>query len=265
MAINFDGNGDYLKKDSVNIFNDSSYSSTSYSFSFSCWIKPNGRPTQSACSTSICEGGIFEQYSGTSSSQGRLGLYLLSNGKIRQRYHGSYITSNTAHISTSTSTWYHIMGFWEHAERGMYVNGTVSDYTNTNNTGTKTTDHSTSGLNFNIGRAYTGGPGNEYFFDGDIAEVAGWKTKLTEPEITSLSKGFSPLFIRPSELLGYWSLGGSYPDYIDLIQSNTVTAEGDPTVAEHPRIFYPTSPQIGVPSGTVVPNAMHHYRMLRCS
>ena len=231
MAINFDGTDDYLKKDNVNVFDDSSFNSTSYSFSFSCWINPDGRHN----------GGVFEQYDG-SSGDGRLGVFMLSNGRIRMRYHNGYITSNTYHISTSTSTWYHLVGFWEYAERGFYVNGSVSDYTNTNNTGNRSNDHSTSGVDFNIGRAYQGTPGSAYFFNGDVAEFAAWKVKLTEPEISVLAAGFSPQFVRPSESLGYWPLGGPYSDYIDVVNQRTVTAESSPLVADHPRIIYPMLP-----------------------
>lgn len=231
MAFNFDGTDDYLKKDNVNVFNDSSFNSTSYSFTFSCWINPDGRHN----------GGVFEQYDG-SSGPGRLGIFLLNSGRIRVRYHNSYITTSTYHISTSTSTWYHIVGFWEHAERGLYVNGSASDWTNTNNTGNKSSDHSTAGVDFNIGRAYQGSPGSEYFFNGDIAECAAWKVKLTGSEISSLAAGFSPQLVRPSESLGYWPLGGAYTNYDDLNGSNTLSAASSPSESNHPVIIYPSSP-----------------------
>ena len=233
MAFNFDGTDDYLKKDNVNVFNDSSFNSTSYSFSFSCWIKPNGRHV----------GGIFEQYDpDTPSGNSRLGLWMLSNGKMRLRYHNSYIVTSTAHISTSTTTWYHLVGFWEHGERGLYVNGSASGWTNSNNTVNKSSDHSHSGVDFNIGRVYESAPGTARFFNGDIAECAAWKVKLSEGEISSLAAGFSPQLIRPSESLGYWPLGGAYTNYDDLNGSNTLSAVSSPSESNHPVIIYPSSP-----------------------
>ena len=231
MALSFDGTDDYLVKEGGHVFNDSGFSSTNYSFSFSCWIRPDGRHI----------GGVFEQYDPDNpSGDGRIGIYLLSNGRIRFRFHNSYINSNTYHISTSTTTWYHLVGFWEYGERGFYVNGSVSDYTSSGNTGDKSSDHSNSTVDFAIGRAYQGAPGAASFFNGDIAECAAWKVKLTESEISSLAAGFSPQLVRPSESLGYWPLGGAYSDYIDPIGQNTLSVTGDPAAADHPRIIYPT-------------------------
>ena len=229
MAINFDGTDDYLKKDNVNVFNDSSFSSTSYSFSFSCWVRPNGRHV----------GGVFEQYNPSpKSGNGRLGLWMLSNGKMRLRYHNSYVVTSAAHISTSTTTWYHLAGFWQHGERGLYVNGSSV----ASHTGNKNSDHSHAGVDFNIGRVYESAPGTARFFNGDIAEFAAWKVKLSDPEIAILADGFSPAFVRPSESLGYWPLGGAYSNYIDLVNQRTLTVESSPGESDHPRIIYPSGP-----------------------
>ena len=229
MAFNFDGTDDYLKKDNVNIFNDSSFSSTSYSFSFSCWIRPNGRHV----------GGVFEQYDPSpKSGNGRLGLWMLNNGKMRFRFHNSYVVTSAADISTSTTTWYHLAGFWQRGERSLYVNGSVS----ASHTGNINSDHSHSGVDFNIGRVFDGSIGTERFFNGDIAEFAAWKVKLSASEISSLAAGFSPQLIRPSESLGYWPLGGAYTNYDDLNGSNTLSAVSSPSESNHPVIIYPSSP-----------------------
>ena len=73
-----------------------------------------------------------------------------------------------------------------------------------------------------------------------VAECALWNVALTAAEIDALAAGFSPLFIRPGSLVGYWPLGGAYSDYIDPIGSNTLSATGDPAAADHPRIIYPS-------------------------
>ena len=208
MARVFDGTADYLVNEGGHVFADSGFSSTNYSFSFSCWIRPDGRHN----------GGAFEQYDPDNpSGNGRIGFYVLSNGRIRLRYHNSYITTSTYHIATNSTTWYHLVGFWEYDERGLYVNGSASDWTNSNNTGNRSSDFSNSTVDFAIGRTYPAAPGSADFFNGAIADCAAWNVRLSASDISSLYSGFSPQLIRPDALLGHWPLGGAYsPDDADI-------------------------------------------------
>ena len=119
--------------------------------------------------------------------------------------------------------------------------------------------------------SFSGIDANEYT-DGLIAEVGLWDELLTTDEISALAAGFSPALIRPSALLGYWPLGGPYDGATtntDLAAGNSLTAESgfDATnLVHHPTIIYPTSPTlIAGDSAVITPQAMHHYRMLRCS
>lgn len=70
-------------------------------------------------------------------------------------------------------------------------------------------------------------------FDGMLAEVGMWDVLLTQDEITSLSKGFSPKLIRPQSLKVYVPLVRELNNYCGAI----MTASGT-TPADHPRIFY---------------------------
>ena len=248
MSINFDGTDDCIGIDNTPVINKSGYSATSYSFSISCWFKPDGRHN----------GGLFEQYDG-STGDGRIGLYMLSNGKFRFRYHNSYLTSQDAEISTSTTTWYHMVGFWEYGERGMYLNnvlfdsnsgGTDPHWTSDGNTGNKNSDHSNSALDFNIGKASAGSPGDTYYFNGEVAEFAVHGTKLTTGDVASLYAGASPLFIKSDQLLSYYPLGGplvtsstgTTDAFKDVIGGNNLTATSAPAFVETPA-FYGTTNQ----------------------
>ncbi len=186
MSIIFDGTDDCIGKDNVNILNASGFSNTSYTFTVSCWIKPHGRHN----------GGIWEQYDG-SAGAGRLGIYFLTNGKLRLRYTNSYTTSSSAVIADNSTTWYHFLADFAYGSRTLYVdNSSVAS-----NTGNKSSDHSTSGLDFKIGKAFSGSPGSAYYFDGEIAEWSAWSVSLTAGERTSLYNGASPLFVRPGKML----------------------------------------------------------------
>ena len=245
MAILFDKDASpnqCLGIDNTPVINSSAYSSTNYSFSVSCWFKPNGRHN----------GAVFEQYD-NSSGNGRLGLYFLSNGKIRLRYHNSYLTSDEAEISTSTTTWYHMVGFWEYSERGLYLNnvlfdsysgGTDPHWTSSSNpTGNKSNDHDNSAVEFDIGSARSGSVDSTiYYFDGEIAEFAAYSTKLNTGEVASLYAGASPLMVRGDKLLAYYPLGGPYVGtgtdvYRDIIGGNNLSATGSPTFAATPNSF----------------------------
>ena len=191
MSIIFDGTDDCIGKDNINILNSSGFSATNYSFTVSCWVKPHGR----------FNGGIWEQYDG-SNGAGRLGLYCLSNGKIRIRYHNSYQTSTSVVFSTDSDVWYHILVQYQYGSRELFVNNSSAK----SHTGNKSSDHSTSGLDFKIGKAFAGSPGSAYYWDGEITEWAAWDAILTAGEITSLYNGASPLFVRPGNMRAYFPM-----------------------------------------------------------
>ena len=242
MSITFDGTDDYLYKDDVNILNDSGFSSTSYTFTVSCWIRPDGRHN----------GGIWEQYDDDGpSGAGRLGVFCLSTGKLRIRYHNSYQTTGSAIIAANSTTWYHIVAQYQYGSRELFVdNSSVKSHT-----GNKSSDHSHSGIDFNIGRAFSGSPGTAYYFNGDIAEWAAWPVILTAGEITSLYNGASPLFVRSGELLGYYPMGGPYVGstasatgaYRDVLNANNLAEASSPAFAPTPRSF-------GTGTGMFYPN-----------
>ena len=92
---------------------------------------------------------------------------------------------------------------------------------------------------------------NAHAFDGDIAEVGLWDVVLTTAEMAILAKGYSPLFVRPASLVGYWPLinaGSATGSEVDRVGGNTMTHTGSPTVSAHPRIIYPSRRQIFVPA-----------------
>lgn len=75
------------------------------------------------------------------------------------------------------------------------------------------------------------GAANSTFFDGDIAEVAIWNVALTDDEIASLSRGLSPLKVRPASLVFYVPLWRDVFDYrasLSITSNNTVPTETHP-------------------------------------
>jgi len=224
MSIIFDGTDDCIGKDNISILNSSGFSATDYSFTVSCWIKPHGRQN----------GGIWEQYDG-SNGAGRLGVYSVSSGKLRIRFHNSYQTSTSAVIAANSITWYHIVADFQYGSRNLYVDNSTAK----SHTSNKSSDHSTSGLDFKIGKAFASSPGSAYYFDGEIAEWAAWDAVLTAGERTSLYNGASPLFVRPGNMRAYFPMGGPYVGstaaaagaYRDVMNTYDLDETSSPTYA----------------------------------
>lgn len=82
--------------------------------------------------------------------------------------------------------------------------------------------------------------------DGRIAEVAIWDVILTPGEMAAVTRGVSPLLIRP----------GNLQEYLPLIRNTASRLLAAPTVTgtavqPHPRVFMPRRRIIGVPASSV--------------
>lgn len=128
--------------------------------------------------------------------------------------------------SVGASTWSHICGvFTSTTSRSIFTNG-GSKTTNTTSVPTFTNDTAVIG-------AVIGSGSYAEFFNGDIAEGAIWNIALTDDEVLSLARGFSPLLIHPQNLIFYTSLAR---DVLD-IKGTALTTTGT-TVSDHTRIIY---------------------------
>lgn len=72
--------------------------------------------------------------------------------------------------------------------------------------------------------------------DGYLANAAIWDVALTTAEAYSLSRGFSPLQIRPANLVAYWPLIGRTNPEIDIVGGYNLTLSGAPGIAPHPPV-----------------------------
>jgi len=143
-------------------------------------------------------------------------------------YDGTWKEAKTT-AGFSTGTWMHAAGVWADTDdRRVYLNG--------GNKGTETTSVTPA----NMDRMTIGASGDstpEAYISGHMAEVAIWNVALIDAEVVSLAKGFSPLFIRPQNLVAYWPL---IRGLNDRVGGYNMTASGT-VISAHPRIIYPTS------------------------
>ena len=141
--------------------------------------------------------------------------------------------------TVSLNTWHRGLGVWNAInDRRVYLDGVrgTDDTVSQTPTGQDVTD---------IGRLGDSSP--NWYWSGNIAEVAVWNVSLTDKDALQL-EDYSPLLVKPQSLVHYYqmirgktSTGGGITDIIggnDMADINTVT------VVAHPRVIYPVQVQI---------------------
>ena len=153
-------------------------------------------------------------------------------------------------IGNATSSTTYSLNTWHHACAVFAANNNRSAYLDGGNKGTDTSTHTPSGLeNTSIGAIlYNEGPG-DWLISGSIAEAGIWNVALSDAEVALLAKGYSPLFVRPQNLVFYAPL--IRDEDIDIVGGLALTPYNSPTVAPHPPVVYPSQP-IYVPSAQVL-------------
>jgi len=131
----------------------------------------------------------------------------------------------------TVNTWHHLCGiFASSTDRRAFIDG--------GSRGNNTSDVSPLNLDrTGISGSQDSTPG--FYWSGNIAEFAIWNVALTDVEVAILAKGYSPLLVRPQNLVSYWPL---VRDSRDIVGNYNLTAYNSPTVVSHPRVFYPTRP-----------------------
>jgi hypothetical protein len=89
-------------------------------------------------------------------------------------------------------------------------------------------------------------------FDGYLAEAAMWIVALTDDDAVVLAAGYSPLLVRPEALAAYWPIIGRTNPEIDLVGGIGLTVTGA-TVADHPRVLYPSNQILRVKGASAAP------------
>jgi hypothetical protein len=141
---------------------------------------------------------------------------------------GSYDEATTT-TSASTAVWNHAAGSWASiTSRNAQLNAGGKTAT--------TVSKTPASISTTYVATYGAGTGGQ--FVGSIAWVAIWKVALSDSDIASLNKGFSPLKIQPSQLVSYVRLTGNAspePDY----KGGSWTITGSPTKSNSPRQYAP--------------------------
>lgn len=135
-------------------------------------------------------------------------------------------------VSTSgytANTWHHACGIWAAAnDRRVYIDGAGK--------GTSAVNKATAGHNScAIGVSADSTPTR--YLSGRIAEAGIWNIALTDDEVAVLAKGYSPLFVRPQNLVAYYRL--IQDEDQDCVGGYDMTPFNAPTIKPHPPVLYP--------------------------
>ena len=209
--------------------------------SISCWVYiPTAIPSGDDCFVQIANTSVTNNYF-------RLGVADQSNSPtdalrfVTYSGSGSFslaeaVTSN----SMSADTWQHCCAIEESStSRISVLNG---DWANrgTNSGGNEVP---TSINQMAVGWENDSSPAD--YLTGHLAHVAIWNVALTQGEAEALSKGYSPLLIRPGSLIFYAPLNRDSGDEYDLIGGLTLTDVNTVgTGTTEPRTIHPYSQQI---------------------
>jgi len=147
----------------------------------------------------------------------------------------------TGTSTLSTAVWYHVGIMYNYAVGNIiiYINGAVDANAIISTWGSPTYVHSDSLYPDFIGSSSTiGFPTNAaQQLDGQMAELAVWKTQLNANDFASLTKGFTPNQIRPQSLVAYLPMTGSGTNIQEIVKANNGTIIGSIPAADHPRIY----------------------------
>lgn len=214
-----DGGSDYL-------FNNSVIGGTP-PFSVSAWFRCDDVP--------VSDDSMIWSLSDNATTNNYFALGINGDNQVELKVAAGTTYRATGSISITQDKWHHICGIITTTElRDVYLDGADKDSDTVDIDPSATLDQT------GIGARYRSNLSE--FFSGDIAEVAVWgNAALSIDEITSLAKSFSPLFVRPQNLLSLWRLiGGSLIDIVggyDLTADGTIKSSHSPIIMPAP-VFY---------------------------
>ncbi len=164
-------------------------------------------------------------------------------------------------VADTANQWYHLAGT-------MAVGGNKYVYLDGEASPVNSDDRQPTSLDLTTLGAFERLTGPQWELSGGLAEVGLWNIDLDTKEIIALSKGFSPLLVRPQNLVAYWPLirEGAAGVYRDIIGGLDTVASGGSATSAHPPVIYPTRSQVisaSAASSPFGPLAMRYYRNMR--
>ena len=210
MALSLNGSSSYIESTSTPV--------TTFPFTMACWFNPaNNTAGGTLMSLGVANGADRFQMV----NRGDLaGDFIAISSLV-----GATAATATTTIGYTANTWHHAAAVCTNITgRSIFLNG--------GGKATNTTSSNPAGIN-NILLGSRWATSRGFFFNGRIAEAAIWNAALTDDEVLSLSKGFAPYLIRPSNLKFY---NRCLRTSQDTAGGRTLT-QVNITNFDHPRIY----------------------------
>ena len=214
MAYAFNGSSQYISNETPPI-NDTAEIAT-----YSCLFNSASESAAQILIATSTYGSVYEV------------RWLAARGDVANNPVQSLVRGNSTgnDVNTTTgytiNTWHHAGAVWSSTtSRSVYIDGGSS----ASDTLPVVSNSQNRLLLGAISRVLV-----QFFLSGLMSEAAIWNVALTNAEIASLAKGFSPRRVRPQSLVFYAPL---LRNLQDLRQGLALTAVNSPTVANHPRVY----------------------------
>lgn len=216
-------------------------------FTVAAWVRPDDQTFSTIVAVGRSGAAAHWHYLGHDSA-----VYASSRDGGTERF-------DTAAGTISAGAWSHVAGVWASSTSRIAYLAAGAGPGDTNSVSPVSLDRTTIGARNSAGSIV-------FPFDGLIAEVGLWDAALTDSEIAILNKAYSPLFVRPQNLIAYWPILGRTSPEIDPVGAADMTVTGA-SVADHPRVFLP-APRLGfhrtpAVGGSITPHMMHYARQRR--
>jgi Concanavalin A-like lectin/glucanases superfamily len=184
-----------------------------------------------------------------------LNIHATAGAKLAAHYYSDLGSDRSHRYGTSTintGTIYHVGAMYDYLTSSddieVYVNGSLESGATGGSSGDSTPIPTTGSVTSHLGCWGTVATARQ--FDGLIWDVAVWRDELTADNFLALSKGISPLLIRPDVLVSYWPLTGYHSPEIDLCGISDFTITGSIPAAPQGKIYSPPSSLWIPPSGS---------------
>ena len=212
-----DGDNEYLR--------DTNIAAIAHPYSLSAWFNTNDvTVNQLVLSIADADG---TDYAGLMIRGGDAGDFLRAYS-----YDGAGNDSAISTVGVSINTWHHGLAvFAATDDREIWIDG-GGYHTDGNNRAVTDIDAVAVGVSADVTPfGYMSGP---------VAEAAVWDVALTAADAAILASGYSPLFVRPQNLVFYVPLVRDNDE--DIVGGISMTAFNAPTIASHPPVIRPASP-----------------------
>lgn len=240
---------------SMGFYVDSTFGITGPPFTLACWFNPVDITSPHAMMW-LGNSGVNTTYHYLAALGSTAGDPIAASSRASTNYQA---TTSTGFVA---GAWQHACGVWRGtADRSAYLNGGGRG----NNTGSI----APTGIN-RLSIGYVARPTPADYAGAAVAHCAAWKdVALSDTEVLALALGVCPLYVRPSNLVAYFPLGGMEIGEREYTSRYPLTTVNGPTRADDPPQVWQPRRRLVLPLASApdshVAQKLSYYRRMRAA